>query len=495
VEADHVRRIHGGKLAAVLTGLLLSLLLPALDQTIVGVAMPKIVGSLSGFDRYGWVVTAYLLGSTMLLPMAGRLSDQFGRKGFLVGGTFVFLVASALCGQAASMNELIAWRGLQGLAAGVGITLVFTVIADIFPIAERAKWQGLFGAVYGFSSIVGPTLGGWLADHGPPLAGFVDDATRWRWAFYINLPIGAVALALLLAMPSNLSERVTRETGWAAVRRIDIVGAGLSAAATVLLMLALTWVSQDAAGWQSARVVEGLIGAAALYAAFLAWERRTKAEPVLPLSLLGERVYGSIAAVAFLNGVVLLTLIIFLPLYLQSVLHSSASGAGIAILPLTVAATIGAIGSGAAMSILGRYRAVATVSAVVLCVAVGLISRMDAATPLLHAEVLMAVAGLALGVFFPITTAVPQAILPRAMMGIGTNAVTYVRTTGQLFGVAVFGSILHGAAANGGPDALARGLQNGFLAIAVAAGLTVVAVRFARDVSITGTRAGSTPPG
>jgi MFS family permease len=474
VEADHVRRLHGGKLAAVMTGLLLSLLLPALDQTIVGVAMPKIVASLSGFDRYGWVVTAYLLGSTMLLAVAGRLSDQFGRKGFLVVGTFVVLVASALCGQAGTMNELIAWRGLQGLAAGVGITLVFTVIADIFPIAERARWQGLFG---------------------PILAGFVTDATRWRWAFYINLPIGAAALALLCIMPANLSERVTRETGWAAVKRIDIVGAGLSATATVLLMLALTWVSQDAPGWQSARAITGLLGAVALFAAFLAWERHTKTEPVLPLSLLGQRVYGSIAAVAFLNGVVLLTLIIFLPLYLQSVLHSTASGAGVAILPLTIAATVGAIGSGALMTFLGRFRLLATLSAVVLCAAVVLISRLDAATPLLHAEILMAVAGLALGVFFPITTAVPQAILPRAMMGIGTNAITYVRTTGQLFGVAVFGSILHAAAAAGGPHALTRGLQNGFLAIAAAAALTVVAMAFARDVSITGKREAPTPPG
>src|SRR5579885_2135469 len=172
------RRIHGFALVSILVALMLTLLLEALDQTVVGTALPRIVASLQGFDRYTWAVTAYTLASTTMVPTVGKLSDQFGRKWFLVVGTIIFLLGSALSGAAQSMNQFIAFRALQGLGAGIGIALVFTVVGDIFPPAERAKWQGIFGAVYGFSSVVGPSLGGWLTDHGPLLGSLVVDSTR-----------------------------------------------------------------------------------------------------------------------------------------------------------------------------------------------------------------------------------------------------------------------------------------------------------------------------
>jgi len=235
-------RIRGIALVSILAALMLTLLLEALDQTIVGTALPKIIGSLQGFDRYTWVVTAYLLGSTTMIPIVGKLSDQFGRKWFFVAGVILFLLGSILSGAAQTIDQLIAFRALQGVGAGMGISLVFTVVGDIFPPAERARWQGIFSGVYGFSSVVGPTIGGWLADHGPLLGNLVTDTTRWRWVFYINLPLGLIALAaLLIYLPSNISARSNRYTGWAAVRRVDFLGALLASSATICLLLGVTW--------------------------------------------------------------------------------------------------------------------------------------------------------------------------------------------------------------------------------------------------------------
>ncbi|HEX6480431.1 MAG TPA: MFS transporter, partial [Ktedonobacteraceae bacterium] len=234
VSQERGRRLHGAALISVIIGLMLTLLLEALDQTVVGTALPKIVGSLQGFDRYTWAVTAYILASTTMIPIAGKLSDQFGRKWFLIVGTAIFLLGSALSGASQTMNQFIAFRALQGLGAGVGIALAFVVVADMFPPAERTKWQSLFGVVYGLSNLIGPTLGGWLTDHGPLVGTVVTETTRWRWVFYINVTIGLIALAaLLIYLPANISARSNDYTGWAAVRRIDFSGAILSATATI----------------------------------------------------------------------------------------------------------------------------------------------------------------------------------------------------------------------------------------------------------------------
>src|SRR5258708_1499119 len=214
-------RLNGYRLATVLGALMLTLLLEALDQTVVGTATPKIIGSLNGFNRYTWVVTAYLLASVTIIPIVGKLSDQFGRKSFFIVGVVLFLLGSALSGAAQTLEQLIAFPPLQGLGAGFGISLVFTVVGDIFPPAERAKWAGIFTAVYGLSSVAGPTLGGWLADNGPLVGSFVTETTRWRWVFYVNLPIGLIALLALVAfLPANISVRTGPHRGWAALRRV-----------------------------------------------------------------------------------------------------------------------------------------------------------------------------------------------------------------------------------------------------------------------------------
>src|SRR5438270_3011641 len=214
-EQETGRRLHGIALISVITALMLTLLLEALDQTVVGTALPKIIGTLQGFDRYTWAVTAYILASTTMIPIVGKLSDQFGRKWFLIVGTAIFLLGSALSGASQTMNQFIAFRALQGLGAGVGIALAFVVVADMFPPAERTKWQSLFGVVYGLSNLIGPTLGGWLTDHGPLVGTVVTETTRWRWVFYINVPIGIIALAALLIYLSDQISALRHDyTSW-----------------------------------------------------------------------------------------------------------------------------------------------------------------------------------------------------------------------------------------------------------------------------------------
>ncbi|HEY6410358.1 MAG TPA: MFS transporter, partial [Ktedonobacteraceae bacterium] len=360
------RRLHGFALFSVLTALLLTLLLEALDQTVVGTALPRIIGSLQGFDRYTWAVTAYTLASITMIPIVGKLSDQFGRKWFLVAGTSIFLLGSALAGASQSMDQLIAFRALQGLGAGIGIALVFTVIGDIFPPAERAKWQSLFGVVYGFSNLVGPTLGGWLTDHGPLVSNLVTDATRWRWVFYINVPVGIVALvALLVYLPTNISERSSAAyRGWAALRRIDFLGALLATAATICLMIGLTLGSDQTYAWNSPQLISILLTAGILYTLFVLTERFV-AEPILPLDLFRNQVFAASAALSLLQMMVLVGLVIYLPLFLQGVLGVSATYAGAIITPLTLSSVVGAALAGFTVTMFKRYQAVTILGALI----------------------------------------------------------------------------------------------------------------------------------
>ena len=310
-------RLRGVALASVIIALMLSLLLEALDQTIVGTAMPRIIAELHGLDRYTWVVTAYVLASMTMVPIVGKLSDQFGRKWFLLGGTALFLVGSGLSGASQTMNQLILFRALQGLGAGIGMALVTTVFGDLFEPEARARWGSVFGIVYGVSNLFGPTLGGWLTEHGPLVGSLITESSRWRWVFYINLPVGLLAVAaLLFFLPPTLSVPTSTRTGWAAVRRIDGLGALLSAAATICLMLGLTWGSSGVFAWSSAPVLGIVGGGMLLFVLFLLVERRAS-EPILPLSLFRNQVFSLAALLTMLQMMVLLGLSLYLPLFLQ----------------------------------------------------------------------------------------------------------------------------------------------------------------------------------
>ena len=460
------------RLATVLAALMLTLLLEALDQTVVGTALPKIIGSLNGFDQYTWVVTAYLLASVTMIPIVGKLSDQFGRKWFFVAGVLLFLAGSALSGAAQTIEQLIAFRALQGLGAGVGISLVFTVVGDIFPPAERAKWQGIFAAVYGFSSVAGPTIGGWLSDHGPLVGGFITDDTRWRWVFYVNLPIGLLALAALLAfLPTNLSARTSVHRGWAAIRRIDFLGALFASSATICLLLGLTWGGNATYAWNSRQVAGTLVAAGVLYVAFLVVERFA-AEPILPLGLFRNQVFAADALLALSSGAVLLALVIYLPLFLQGVLGESATNSGEVITPLTVSLVVGAAFSGILVGKLGRYHLVTILGALILAGGVFLLTTMTPETSLFEAGRDMVVAGFGLGIFFSIMTLAVQNTLPRARLGVGTASIRYLQSLGQTLGVAIVGTVVNSTVAS---DLSAR------LPASVTSGLSPQALQYASD--------------
>jgi EmrB/QacA subfamily drug resistance transporter len=441
-------RLHGFALISVLISLMLTLLLEALDQTIVGTALPRIIGQLQGFDRYTWVVTAYLLASTAMIPIVGKLSDQFGRKWFFIVGVITFLTGSALSGLSQTMDQLIIFRAVQGLGAGTGIALVFTVVGDIFPPAERARWQGIFSGVYGFSSVVGPTVGGWLTDHGPLLGNLVTDATRWRWVFYINLPLGLIALiALLIYLPTNISIRSNQHTGWAALRRIDFPGAVLSSGATICLLLGLTWGSDQTFDWNSPQVISVLIAAGVLLIAFFIAERFA-AEPLLPLDLFRNQVFSAGTGLAMMQGSVMLPLIIYLPLYLQVVLGQTATNSGAVITPLTVSIVIGASLSGFVIAMLKRYQMITILNALLLTFGMFLMTQMTATTSLLIAGRNMVIVGIGLGAFFSVSTLAVQNALPRTRLGVGTGAVRYLQALGQTLGLAVVGTVINNAIAS-----------------------------------------------
>ncbi len=441
-------RLRGAVLISVIVALMLTLLLEALDQTIVGTALPRIIGVFQGFDRYTWVVTVYVLASTTMVPIVGKLSDLFGRKWFLISGAAIFLVGSLLSGASQSMNQLILFRAIQGLGAGIGIALVNTVVADMFAPAERARWSAVFGAVYGFANLIGPTVGGWLTDHGPLVANLVSDDTRWRWIFYINLPIGILALiALLIFLPKNISVRTSQFNGWASIRRIDFLGATLATAATIALLLGLTWGSNQIYAWDSVQIVGSLIGAGVLYLAFFLTEFFT-ADPILPLDLFRNRVFSVAAILSLLQMMVLMGMMLYLPFFLQGVLGESATSSGAAITPLSFTMVIGAMIAGMLIAFTKRYQIMTIVASVILCVGIFLLSRMDATTGIGTAIVYMVLAGLGVGVFFSVLGLASQNALPRTRLGVGTAAVRYLAQLGATLGIAVVGTVVNSSLAS-----------------------------------------------
>ena len=443
VSSPEAPRLRGFALASVVGALLLALLLEALDQAIVGTALPRIIATLHGLDRYTWVVTAYILAIATMVPVVGKLSDQFGRKWFLISGTVLFLIGSALAGASATMSQLIAFRTLQGLGAGIGIALVATVIGDLFPPDERAKLLSLFGLVYGVSSLLGPTLGGWLAEHGPLLGALVTQSTRWRWVFYINLPLGAlVVAALVIYLPDTLSARASDLISWESIRRIDVLGAALSAAATICLLLGLTLVSDQATAGASSEAPALLVSGVILFGLFVLVERKV-AEPILPLELFRNQVFTASALLSLLQMMTLLGLTIYLALFLQGALGIAPTATGLIMTPLSISMVAGAMLSGPIIAKLKRYQAVTIVAAVIMCVGVFLIATMTTQTVVWQAILFMSVTGLGTGVFFAVPIVVGQNALPASHLGVGTAAMRYLGQVGAVLGIAIVGAVVN----------------------------------------------------
>lgn len=415
-EGQEQARLRGFALVSVIVALMLTLLLEALDQTIVGTAMPRIVAHLHGLDRYSWVVTVYILTSMTMIPIVGKLSDQFGRKWFLLSGAILFLLGSMLAGASQSMDQLILFRGIQGLGAGIGIALVGTVMADLFPPAQRARAGSIFGIVYGFSNLLGPTIGGWLAEHGPLLGSLVTEESRWRWVFYINLPVGLIAvLALIVFLPANLSTQTRAWTGWSSLRQVDFPGALLCAAATIGLMLGLTWGGDQIYAWTSPQVSGMLAAGFVLFVLFLLVERKAS-EPILPLSLFRHRIFSVGASLGLFQSMLLLGLALYLPLFVQGVLSISPTDAGLVMTPFSLSMVLGAFLGSMLLGLLKRYRVVAVGAALLTCVGIFLITRMTPATSVPQAILYMVLTGLGAGPFFSLPMVAVQNALPASQL-------------------------------------------------------------------------------
>lgn len=422
-------RLTRQQLIGTMIGLLLSVLLASLDQTIVGTAEPKIIAQLSGFDRYPWVSTTYLLTSTLAIPIFARLSDIYGRKWFFLTGAGMFILTSALCGASGTlnfpgidgMNQLIIFRGLQGVGGGMMMGLAFTIIGDVFSPAERGKYQGFFAATYGLSSIFGPTLGGWLTDK-----------VSWRATFYVNLPVGIVAIvAILVAFPYWRPEGVKRSIDWWGV--ITLISC------IVPLLLALTWVRDD--GWLSARVDVSFVISAVMLLAFV-WLERKAIEPLIPPILFRSSVISVGSAASFILGMGMFGVIIYLPLFMQGVLGVTATESGNLLTVLLLSSVAGSILTGQINLRFRTYKPSAVVGSIMVTAGMILFAQMGAATSIRAVVLAMLIAGFGMGLLMPVYTVAIQNAASREHMGAASALPTFFRSIGSTIGVAIFGTVL-----------------------------------------------------
>ncbi len=404
----------------VIGGLLLGMLLAALDQTIVATALPTIVGDLHGGSHLSWVVTAYLLASTASTPIWGKLGDQYGRKRFFQGAIVVFLAGSVLAGLSQSMVELIVCRALQGLGGGGLIVGAQASVGDVVSPRDRGRYQGIFGAVFGVSSVLGPLLGGFFVDH-----------LSWRWIFYVNVPIGVVALvvtAVVLPSAGTRSRHV-----------IDYLGTSLLALAATAVIL-LTSLGGITYRWGSAPIVGMGVAGAVLLAGFVVAERRAR-EPVIPLHLFGNRTFAATGAIGFVVGFAMFGAITFLPLYMQVVKGVSPTASGLRLLPLMAGLLVTSIGSGLIISRWGRYKVFPVVGTAVMGLGLYLLSHVGAATGTLFTTAAMVVLGLGLGMVMQVLVIAVQNAVGYEDLGTATSGATFFRSIGASFGVAIFGAI------------------------------------------------------
>jgi EmrB/QacA subfamily drug resistance transporter len=419
-----------GRILAIYAGLMVTLLLAALDQTIVATALPRIVSDLGGITQYSWVFTAYMLTSTVTVPLYGKLGDVYGRKNLFLFAIVVFLLGSALCGAATDMTQLVIFRAVQGIGAGGLFPLSLAVIGNIVPPRDRGRWQGLIGAVFAASSILGPAVGGFIVDH-----------ASWRWVFLVNLPVGGIALVVI----STTMPRRAPQTA----HPIDWLGAGVLAAGVAALLMGLVWGGKSYP-WTSGHVVGALVLAVVLLVVFALVERRAR-EPILPFDILRNPIVaGSIACMA-LVGMAMFGTISYVPLFVQGVIGTSATSSGVVLTPLMLGAVTTSLLSGQLVSRTGRYRWNAILGPIVLAAGMFLLWRMNVNTTNAQAARNMVIAGIGIGSMMQVFVLSVQNAVPRRHIGSATALTQFSRQMGATIGVTVMGAIVnHGLPAGVG---------------------------------------------
>jgi len=405
---------------------LLVMLLASLDQTIVGTAMPRIIAELNGFSEYTLVTTAYLLTSTVMVPIYGKLSDLYGRKGILIFAVIVCLAGSFLSGASQSMTQLILFRGFQGIGAGGLMSMAIAIIGDLFTPRERAKWQGVTGAVFMLAFIVGPTAGGWITDN-----------LSWRWVFYVNMPIGLIALGVLIFLMPSLYRPAQNP-------KIDFIGAVLLILGTVPLLLGLTWGGSQY-DWNSPQIIGLLGGAVIALVAFILYERRLEAnngQPIVSPSLFKNNVFAVSTIIVMLAGMAMMGSIYYIPLFLQGVTGVSATASGTVLTPMMITAIVASIASGLLVARTGRYKIFALAGAVISVVGSFFLLHLDVHSSSTDVIIAMLVLGLGMGTAMSLYNLIVQNALP-TRIGEASAGMTFFRQIGSTIGLAAMGSVFN----------------------------------------------------
>jgi EmrB/QacA subfamily drug resistance transporter len=420
----------------IMVSVMAALFLVALDQTIIATALGKIVAQFNAFDSLSWVVTAYLLTTTITVPIAGKLSDIFGRRMMLLIGVGIFTIGSLLSGTSQSIIELIGWRALQGIGGGIITANAFTIVGDLFAARERGRWQGLIGAVFGISSLVGPLLGGWLTD-GQHILGLTTD---WRWTFFINIPVGIAAFVIIRIYSPSLKQDNKP--------KIDFIGAGLLAILLGVLILAVDNTGTvfsgllSTTGWSLTGLRIGMYSIVALsIAAFIIVESKVQ-EPILPLRYFKNRNYVTLITIAMLFGAAFLGSIIYLTQFNQQVFGASPTQSGLMLLPLVGGLTISSIASGQLISRVGKYKIFMQIGFVITTVGILLLSTLSTDSQYLYEAIIMVLTGLGMGSALPTINLAIQSEFEQRDLGVVTSSSQLFRSLGSTIGTAIFGSLL-----------------------------------------------------
>ena len=411
-----------------LGSLMLAMFVGALDQTIVATATPSILADLGGFNLFSWMFTSYMLASTVVIPLVGKLSDIYGRKLFVIAGIVVFMLASAACGAAPTMPALIAFRAVQGIGGGMIFSSVFACIGDIFPPSERSKYTGLFTGTFSLASILGPTVGG-----------FFTDSVDWRWVFYINVPFSLMAIpAIWMNLPMA---RGTRRP------KIDFLGAAMLSGASILTLLGLVWAG-DKYAWGSTEIIS-IFGSAAAFLAAFVWQELRHPEPMLPLHLFRNPVFVLANIIVFALGAGMFGVLTYLPTFVQTALGASATASGVVTTPQSIGLLVASIVGGQLIARTGHYKWMTTIGAAVAVVAMFNLSRLTVDTSELSISATMVVLGVGFGLTMPTMSLILQNAVDYKYLGVASASSQFFRQIGTVLGIAVFGTILattyHGA--------------------------------------------------